>query len=391
MPRRAAAYLAVLTVGFLNLISQADFSQGAHVKTFGDATEYFRMSEQTFAPVANPFALRVLTPWLVHRIHMATGISLDSVWILVTFLATTAAVILFFELLWGHFRLSLFTSVLGTMMLAFTFNYTLYNYGNFWLVDPLNNLLYMLALRLLFTRRLGWFTLVIVIGFLNKETTLLLAPLYPLLGWIQSRTIRNRAVLLGIVATVAAGALYAAFRLWAQSRIGGDYRPLSGQNGTSIIDNIRFALNSHKTTDQWVLFGVFGFMWIVFLYGLYRLYKQVGARSELIVVAVYLFGACLLGRLVATDTERVFVMMAPMVLLIAALLFERFRGEIARLWMLTLAFLYVALNLHWVTDQAAVATNAAALVVFIVLVKDELSGSEAHAAQPVRGKDGIQL
>ncbi|WP_216213419.1 hypothetical protein [Amycolatopsis aidingensis] len=384
--RRCFVYSSLIVVGFINLISSASFSRDAHEQAFGDAINYFKMSQETFAQVDNPFALRILTPWLVNIIHGVSGLDLDYAWILFTFTVTNIAILVFFELLWSHFRLSLFTSTTFALVLAFTFSYTIYNYGNVWLVDPLNNLLYAIAIYFLFKRRLWQFLLIVVIGSINKETTLLLAPLYPLLVWIRSGSLRARSVLYSALGVVIAAALYFLFRIWAQAQIGGDegYQALSGQNGTSVLENILFALNIRKGNEQLLLFGVFDFMWLIAAYGLYRLYRQSGVRSELFVVNVFIFLTCLLGRVFATDTQRVFVMIAPVLLAAAALLFDHFRNEADRLLIGFLVFLYVALNLRWVTEDAAIIVNVVALGVFVAMLKPQrgLPGWQAPKDPP---------
>ncbi|MFE0026032.1 hypothetical protein [Amycolatopsis sp. NPDC059021] len=367
LAQRAWVYLGLVTVTLLNVISYANVERDAHRKAWGDAVNYFRMSEQTGAPVDNPFALRMLSPWLVHRAHLLTGFSLDTLWLGLTIAATLAAVIVFFEFLWRHLNLRLFTAALVAAALACTFWYAPYAFSNPYLVDPLNNLLYVCAIWAAFRRRLVLFTVFVIVGSLNKETTLLLAPLYPLLVWTQERTLRHRGVLGGIAALVVSGAAYFGYRLWAQHLIGGDYGFGTGQANASLLDNIRFALSANKGTDQLELFTTFHFLWLIFAYGLYRLYRAHGLRSELLVASLWLFACCVAGRLVATDTARVIVMMAPLVLAVTAVVLDRQRGEHRRAWVGLLLFLYVALSLRWIPAPASLVLDVAGAAGFVVL------------------------
>ncbi|UUV30724.1 hypothetical protein NQK81_39175 [Amycolatopsis roodepoortensis] len=91
---------------------------------------------------------------------------------------TLACTVVFFEFCRKHLKLQPFTSALAAIALGSTFWYDPYAFSNPYLVDPLNNLLYLVALWLLFRRKLVWFTAVVILGAINKETTLLLAPLY---------------------------------------------------------------------------------------------------------------------------------------------------------------------------------------------------------------------
>lgn len=360
-------YLGLATVTLLNLISYAPVQPNAHEKAWGDAVEYYAMSVQTGARVDNPFALRMLSPWLVHTVNRFTGISLDSVWLGFTFVLTLAAAIVFFEFLWVRLNLRLYTSALAAVALACTFWYAPYAFSNPYLVDPLNNLLYLLALWLLFDRRLVWFAVVIVVGAINKETTLLLAPLYPLAAWTRSRSLRDKQVIGGLVAVVVAGGLYFAFRLWAQALIGGDYGFGAGQANSGLLGNIRFALSSNKGVDQAALYSTFSFFWLIFAYGLYREYRRSGTKSLLLVSSVWLGLCCLAGRLVATDTQRVFVMLAPLVLGLVAVVLDEHRGEARRIWVGVVFFLYLAVNYQLASSSTIFLVGLAGLLVFVLL------------------------
>ena len=366
--QRIWVYLSLATVSLINLISNAPLQPNAHQNAWGDAINYYAMSEHTGAKVDNPFALRMLSPWLAHMVNQVTGVALDHVWLGLTLLFTLAATIVFFEFLWSHLKLQLFTSSLAAVALACTFWYAPYAFSNPYLVDPLNNLLYLVALWLLFRQRLVLFTIVIVVGSINKETTLLLAPLYPLLAWTRSRSFKDRQVLFGGLAVVGAAILYFVFRIWAQNLIGADYSLGSGQANTGLLNNIVFALSSNKGNEPGALWGTFYFFWVLFAYGLYLEYRERGLRSELLTASLWLLACCMAGRLVATDTQRVFVMLAPLVIGLAAVVLDSRRGEARRLWVGLLVFVYVALNLRWVPAGASFAVEAGALALFAALM-----------------------
>lgn len=357
-------YACLLLICFVNFVSYTNISDTAHLNAVADARQYIEMSQHTFAQVFRPFAFRMLTPWIVHNVQLIPGVRLDYAWMLVTFLATYLALVWFFKVLFDRLRLSLFTSTLATMLLAFTYYYTLFNFADFWLVDPLNNLCYVLAIYFLLGQRLLPFAIVIIVGMVNKESVLYLAPLYPLLALARAGTWRNRAVLSGALLTVACGGFYLAFQAWAQARVGGN----EGYNAFS-WEVVRFALNSRKGTEHLAVFGVFHFLWFVFAYGIYWLYRRHGARHDLLVVSAVLLVACLFSRLFATDTERVFVMMAPALIAVCAVIFDAFRSETERLATGFLAVVYVAINLGWVEPgRATLAADLVALAIFVGLV-----------------------
>jgi hypothetical protein len=363
-------YLAILLINFMHLVSYTTIAPDAHNKAVGDALNYIEMSERTFAQVDNPFALRMLTPWVVHNLQALLGVPLDYVWMLITYLAISATLIVFFKLLYDHFQLSLFISTVATVMLAFTNSFVMYNFGNFWLVDPVNNFLMVLGIYFLLKRKLIAFAVVILVGTINKETMLFLAPLYPLLAWVRTGRLRDRSVLFGVLAMVVATGFYLVFRTWAMSQIGGgSYEAFSGQNGKSVFANIQFALNANKGNELAILHNVLWFAWLIFGYGLYQLYKKSGIRSELLVISVWLFATCLFGRIFATDTQRVFVLMAPVVIAVCAIVLSRFDSERERLWVSGIAFIYAALNLGWVPGEWSLAASLGALVIFVAVLK----------------------
>ncbi|WP_199785981.1 MULTISPECIES: hypothetical protein [Actinomycetes] len=366
--RRAAVYLTLAIASLLNFISYAPLDVRAHEKAWGDALNYYAMSEHTGAQVDNPFALRMLSPWLVHLARKITGLPLDVLWLGFTAAVTLACTVVFFEFCWRHLTLHLFTSVLAAIALSSTFWYGPYAFSNPFLVDPLNNLLYLIALWLLFKRKLLLFTLVIVVGTINKKTTLLLAPLYPLLAWTRSRSLRDRQVLFGVLATAVAALAYAGFRLWAQNFIGGNYSLGSGQGNHSLASNIVFALSSNKRSEHAALFDTFHFFWIIFGYGLYRLYRQRGPFNPLLVASGYLALCCLAGRMVATDTQRVFVMLAPLVIGVVAVVLDNQRSDIRRFLTGLLVFVYLALNLRFVPDDMKFLIEIGGLVLFCALL-----------------------
>ncbi|SDE29198.1 Dolichyl-phosphate-mannose-protein mannosyltransferase [Blastococcus fimeti] len=392
---RLVACGALLLVGFFGLVSYGQFQRDARAGAFGDALNYIAMSEQTFAPVDAPFSYRLLTPWLVRHASALTGLAPDTVWLALTFAATTAALFVVYEWIRGPLRVSPSVSLFATLLLSVTFYYTSYSYGNFWLVDPLTHLACALALYLAFRGRLVLFALVIAVGFLNKEAVLLMAPLYPLVAWARTGRLRDRDVLAGAGAVAALVVAYLGFRAWASSRIGPHGTHLDGD----VVALAREVLGARAGQEHLAVFGVFGFLWVVFAYGLHQQYLRAGVRSELLLASGYVFAICAASRLQATDTERVFVMLAPLVVGVAATVFDTWRGEARSLWLGVLGVVYAALNFSWVTGQTAVLVSLGTVVGFAYLVQrqsarsddtveadgtDETAGTDDRAATPAR-------
>lgn len=354
--RRVAAWAVITVVSLLHLASHAPWQRNAHLTARGDAAEYWRLMQEPWAD--DPFALRMLTPALVRSAHHATGFDPDVLWLALTFGATLAACIVFFELLRARLRLSMFMAVFGAVLLASTFWYAPHAFSNPWLADPLDNLLVVTAvwllLRPLGARGLAAFTALVVVGAVNKETALLLMPLYPLLAYLRVRRVADPLVLASVEATLGAVAGHVAYRMWAAARVGGEHGP------GSLFHEVRFSLADDG--DQLALWTVFGALWLVCVFGLYRRYRDRGAADPLLVATVWIFGCCLAGRLVATDTQRAFVTMAPLVLAVVAIEFDRHRGETQRFWLLVLGVAYAAGQLSWIAPSVV----ADALVLTIV-------------------------
>lgn len=372
---RLVAMGALLLVGFFGLVSYGQFQRDARAGAFGDALNYIAMSEQTFAPVDAPFSFRLLTPWLVRHASSLTGLAPDTVWIGLTFAATTAALFVIYEWIRGPLRVSPSVSLFATLLLSVTFYYTSYSYSNFWLVDPLNNLACALALYFAFRGRLVLFALVIGVGFFNKEAVLLMAPLYPLVAWARAGRLRDRAVVAGAGVVAALVVAYLGFRAWASAQIGPHGTHLDGD----VVALAREVLGSRSGQEHLAVFGVFGFLWVVFAYGLHQQYQRVGVRSELLLASGYVFAICAASRLQATDTERVFVMLAPVVAGVAATVFDTWRGEARSLWLGVLGLVYAALNFSWVTGQTAVLVSLGTVVGFVYLVHKQ-SAQQVHTA-----------
>jgi hypothetical protein len=361
---RIAAYSAVLLTSFSVLVSYGSLEHGARAAAKGDALRYLEMSGDTFAAVESPFAFRLLTPWLVQQLSGASGVAPDSVWLVLTFVATTAAILVVYEFLRRPLGINAAVSTWAVLLLSVTYSYTSYNYGNFWLVDPLANLFMALALFFAFQRRLVPFVLVVLVGMVNKETVLLLAPLYPLLEWARLGRLRDSRVILSGVATAVMGVCYLVFKAWAHARIG-DTETWAGQG---FADIARAALSSRPRREHLAVFVVFQFLWPVFALGLHRRFRHGGVRDGLLIAGLYLFACCVLGRLQATDTDRVFVMMAPIVIAVAATVFDDLRGEQQRLWMWILGGVYAALNFSWVTGELATMASFAAMALVVLML-----------------------
>ncbi|MER6762034.1 MULTISPECIES: hypothetical protein [Amycolatopsis] len=96
--------------------------------------------------------------------------------------------------------------------------------------------------------------------------------------------------------------------------------------------------------------------------------SQRGPINPLLVSSSHLALCCLAGRMVATDTQRVFVMLAPLAIGVVAVTLDNQRSDIRRFLVGLLAFLYIALNLRIVPDETKFLVGICGLIVFAVLI-----------------------
>jgi hypothetical protein len=317
----------------------------------GDAACYIKMAEHTFAQTENPFALRILTPLVVHIIKKNSNQCLgwDFTWYLVTFSAIFGSAVIFYKFLHSHLKLDRLISTFFTLFLLHTFCYTQFHFQDPFRVDPLNNLLWMAALYSLFKDKYLIFCLIVTIGFTNKEVILLLAPLYPIFMIIKNRTLWHRDTAVSVLAVGAIFSAYFIYRTVLTNYIGVcDYAMLSAYDYTP-YKTLTDAIEHQK--DLYAIFNVFSFLWIMFFYGLYEIFKKYGWRNRYLISALYLCAALLFGRIFARDANRVFSMMAPLVIAVAALFFSACIKSRRHLMAPVLLLAYASINLGWIPQK----------------------------------------
>lgn len=366
-------YFAFIVINLLVMIMYSNFALNAHQQISGDALSYIQMSQRWFPPVDNPFAMRLLSPTIVKLAIDQLGMNLNHAWLLLTFIATTLSVIVFYHFMRHVIRVTPYMSVILTLMLTVTYSYTLFNYFDFWLVDPLNNLVYVLALIFLFRSQWTAFYVTLAIGALNKEVALFLLPLGPIFSYLKHNSWQHREVKATIIGFVATCLAYIIFRKTVVQFIPENYTYalFHGTEHRTWAENIRFALSHNK--DIYTLFHIFDFLWVFFFYGLYRIYQAQGWRSPLFLTSIYLLATVVFGRFFATDANRVFVMAAPMVFAVTGTLLSTAQEspENER-WLLIFAFIYVASQLGWLQQPGVLAGSALVLLAFTIRLHENI-------------------
>ena len=379
MPISTKMFLLVFLGVFLtlNLIMYGDFNGNLYTRPCdGDCTCYVTMAQHTTAQVAYPFGMRMLTPLLVKIIKKNSYglISWDFTWYLVTFASLFATAVVFFNLLRKVFLLDVGLANLMVIFMLGNWVYCFFQFAVPFFPDPVNNLLWVVALYWLHRQRYGLFLITLTVGFLNKEVILFLLPLYPLFvfldanGHDQQLARVARALGWGAVVVLA----YVGFRRgWSCFLHVENYRMFTGWN-KSPLETMVYCLGKNK--DVLDLLQTFHFLWFPFLLMLGLLYREHGWRDKLFLGATYIVLPLLVGRLFATDANRVFVMMLPWVVGLAGMYFQRIRLHENPALLLTVAFIYLALNYGWVTGKEwQIFMNVVALLILAY---------QSHAARP---------
>ena len=354
----------------LNLIMQGNFSGECclHPED-GDCFHYVAMAQHTSAQVAHPFGLRILTPLVVKILkkNSAGLLTWDVAWYLVTCASLFAAALMFWRLLRTVFALDLLTANVAVILLLGNWVYSFFQLHVPFFPDPLNNFFWLAALYWLHRQRYGWFLATVTVGFLNKEVILFLLPLYPLFVWLDApgRARWPAALTRSLGWSLLVVLAYVGFRRGWSHFIGADQFQLFTAWHLGPKDMVLYSLSKQK--DVLNIYATFHFLWFPFLLMLWQLYQEHGWRDKFVLSCGYLVLALLFGRLFATDANRVFVMLAPWVIGLAAVYFQRIRLRENPPALLALVFIYLAINYGWVENrEGQIAFDTLALLILAV-------------------------
>lgn len=328
----------------LHLIMNGDLRGGYHMRPRDlDCVSYIAMAMDPSVPTTYPFGMRILTPLVVKQFRHG-WVPWDFAWYLTTCASLFLSAVIFWRMLRRLFGLDLATANLMVICLLGNWIYSFFQLQIPFFPDPLNNLLWMTALYFLFEKRHWAFLLTVAVGFTNKDVILFLLPLYPLFVFADTRDWKRLPAALArscgwVLAVVLA---YLAFRRgWSHFVHAGNYRLFTAWD-KSPIEMLLYSLSKQK--DVYYIYQVFHFLWFPFALMLGIRYREHGWRDKLILGSAALFCILLFGRLFATDANRVFVMMLPLVYILAGQYFQRIRLCASPGVMLLTVYLYLVLN-----------------------------------------------
>lgn len=368
LSQRAAFHAALFGLSAFLLATRAPWDPGAVDGLFGDAISYVEMSRRTFAPVDNPFALRILMPLLVGGVQGVTGLSLQSSWILLTFVAVSVSASIMSELLLRDVKATTFSAFVAGVLILANYWYTLYAYSSPFLVDPLANLITIIAAWLALRMRYLPFALAIVVGAIAKETVLFACPFLLITAIRRSNALRDPRVVKSVLSAAAAVVGYTLVRYWIGLRIDASYVLGAGQGNRSAADNLRFVLSSLSTNNAMMLWGLLGFGWVIGLHHAVRSMGREGPRGDLARYLFWLGAASAAGHIFATDTGRVFAPLVPFIVVFLALSIGRARDETDFQLVLSIVLIYIAAQLNWIDSSHAVFADVVALLIFAAML-----------------------
>lgn len=376
--------LGLLTV-FLT-ISYAPGEYDAYKHAYGDATRYLIMAQKPLSPVHNPFALRILTPLLAQYLMRWFGLSPDLAFAGLNAAFTWGFLALFYRLGREYARLSAFVAFFCTLMLAFTFWYTLFNLQDIWLVDPLNNLMILTGIYLGVRQKFWLWLPLMMVGFVNKEVALYSAPVYPMMAYLRSGSFKNREVIRGLAGLVVLGAVYIGYRLILERIIAGAnyvYHPLRGEYNQPILQVIRFNLTGERRMFE--IFKIFGYLWIVaavFPFIRWNDARKASIANEIKLMLLYFLVLLFASRFLAYDSQRVLGMMTPVAILAAGFIFQSlFKGERA-LFMPVIACCYIGSSIQLGTPDTILLLNIAALILMAIAWRQQKDMAIVQVADP---------
>lgn len=368
--------LALAVVCLFSAISYSTFVKNAP-PTPGDAAIYASMSQSTFIDVPNPYGLRQLSPITARQLQKI-GFDVNNSWFTITATSIWLSLLFFYLVLIKAIKISPSIALASTLAMAVTYNFTFYNFLNYWLVDPVTNLLLIAALYFAVRQNIYGFIGAVVIGSINKESALLLLPMYFIINYLgdqNTRSDRRQAYLFSLIALV----IYFFYRQYVIGRInpqGGGYSFFAGPHQT-IGDNVRFSLTYFK--DFIPVYKILGFLWLAYGFAVTALIKQRGLYRALAISSLYLFLVLVFLRIFTTDSGRVIAFGIPLAIAVIACYLELNFKLVAKnsRWLVIIGLIYAVANLNWLDQQQYHWSQFIALAGFIYIFVPQLESEMA--------------
>lgn len=279
------------------------------IEFVGDSAVYIQMSYQPFNYILAPFSYRILTPLIVYLLPLKHYMG----FIVVNLTATIGTSILLYYYL-KKLNIVRIYRIIGTLFFLFSPS-VLYSLLNINLVDPLSYLFFLLAFYAILTKDDKLFLIAVVLGVFNKETILLVIPLFFIFKL-------DRGILKALKSTLIVSLpglmIFVILRYFY------------GLVNYLSLDNISSITSYHLSPNIFFNnpFPAFGTLWIISLFNLIHI------ESSFIKKAVYLIPLIILQIFIATDTFKVLFLAFPIIIPLSLYLYKTKDNKIILLFII---------------------------------------------------------
>jgi hypothetical protein len=310
--------LLFLLVGHSFILQRTSFNATKYFSIGGDTYAYVSMIEGNWNNVPSPFKFRILVPFLASLLPLSPTESLRLISYLSLFFCY-----LFILLTSTKMGLNTIYSTIG-LLAVWASTWHLYYYHNPFLTDAFGLLIVCIMIYALFTDSFFLFLATSLFGVLARETTIFLVPV-----WLVKKEWRRSILVIAISVLVlliprhllATGTDPTMFSVF--ERIGILQRPLT------FVKNI---------------FLSWGFVWFLSIIGVWYLPNDKFVLTA--VVYISLLCGAIFTSLIATDTGRMFSILAPILGITCAQLYAEL---IKRKHILALVFVGLTISQAFVS------------------------------------------
>jgi len=268
----------------------------------GDARYYFAMAKDPFTFITPngytgwAYGYRVLTPLLVH----VFPVNVDDGFKIITNVSLLLTSLILYSFLRRFFGFNAREALLG-QILFLTDIAVIYNVANFRLVDPLAYLFFIIGLYLIYACGNLLFAATMAVAMLNKETEIILAPVYYLVN--RRKGLDYRCLLRTILLSVPAVGCFLALRLLISGRIE------EPSLGASVYTDVLRLWQTQTLRSIGLFIFTWSFLWILALIGYFNCCRDERPRR-----LIYLMPLVLALLVPSVDISRILTLAFPTII-----------------------------------------------------------------------------
>jgi len=268
----------------------------------GDARYYFAMAKDPFTLITPKgytgwaYGYRILTPLLVHVLP----VDVDEGFKAITTISLLLTSLVLYNFLRSFFGFNAMEAILG-QILFLTDIAVIYNIANFRLVDPLAYLFFIIGLYLIYASGNLLFAATMAVAILNKETQIILAPVYYFVN--RGNGLDYRCLLRTILLSVPAVGCFLALRVLISGRIE------EPSLGASVYADVLNLWQTQTLRSIGLFIFTWSFLWLLALIG-YLKYCR-GEKSRRL---IYLLPLVLALLIPSVDISRMLTLAFPTII-----------------------------------------------------------------------------